>query len=101
MRLTLVNLRGEADGWVDWNPDSGTLCGPLAQRLADRIEGARAAGFAVTHPYPGAVPVSDPLHSRREMAAVIGEVWQVPAELAGDYPHTPDPDDAGLPGIVF
>jgi len=102
MRLTLENFKGEREGWVQWDPGSGALSGPMAERVQARIDDAVTAGFAATHPYPGSFPVSDPLHERREMAAVLGEAWQIPDELADDYPATPDVDPDTLPaGAVF
>jgi len=75
----------------DWDEETGTVSGPSADEIR-RI----AAGRGVSrHPIPSSHRFGpEPLKSRTDLAAIVGEFHQLPPELADAYPRHPD-DDAG------
>lgn len=76
----------------DWDESSGTVSGPSA----DYIRRIASDRFVSAHPYPSSHEFSaEPLKSRVDMAAIIGEYHRLPEELAGAYP-THEAED--LPG---
>lgn len=91
MRLNLKNWLGVDQGWVDWNPETGDVDGPLSQEIKELAELARIDGFVLTMPPPGSIKISDPLKSKVEFAALIGMDYMMPKELAPHYPKTKDP----------
>ena len=67
-----------------WDSDSGEVSGPDA----DLVRSIAAQGGVQGHPYPRHVGLGpDPLRSKRDMAAIIGSAWRLPAELAPHYPR--------------
>lgn len=78
-----------------WDPEAGTVTGPGAPLvLALAQPGARLDA----HPRPWMVTLgAAPLHSWRDIAAVVGTSWRLPPELDVHYPR---PAGAGSDGLV-
>ena len=73
-----------------WDPEAGTVSGRDAD-LIRRI--AKPGNFVDAHPLPWAYKLGrNPLKSFRDMAAIVGSWWILPAELAPHYPKAPDED---------
>jgi len=102
MKLILTPYVGNAT-WVEWNPVKGTLTGPAADEVRRRVQQAVADGSVCTNPMPTCYDISDPLHSRRDMAVVLSEVWLVPEQVKDDFPDPPQepPVDPSLPVITM
>lgn len=79
-----------------WDPETGTLSGKDAGWLRQRIADALDCGEVGAHPAPWGIPVSDPLHSLTEMAAVVGAEHRLPPELAPHYPSLPEPEPSDV-----
>jgi hypothetical protein len=72
----------------DWDELAGTLSGQSAAEIMQHIE----AGGVPRHPMPGFHTFGPaPLKRRADMAAIVGYLHELPAELANAYPA----DDAG------
>lgn len=94
MKLTLLNRDGSRAGILEWDEDAGTLSGELADEALEIISRVVRDGSVSVHPRPNQISIRDPLHDRREMAAVLDLYWRVP-ELARYYPA--GPSGGGLP----
>lgn len=71
----------------EWDEASGTVTGASA----DVIRSAAAEFGVPLHPAPAFHRFSaNPLKSRADMAAIIGHLHQLPAELAHCYPTVDD-----------
>lgn len=103
MRLELTDLRGDYRGWVEWEPATGELSGPLAASIRQDASWALSARKISTHPHPSGIPATDPLRNLTEFAALIGQSYRLPPELEPHYPVIEDDwDEADLPpGLVF
>ena len=55
-----------------WDPQTGEISGPAAAWMRERIRMALDCGEIAAHPLPWGIPVTDPLHSLTEMAAIVG-----------------------------
>jgi hypothetical protein len=67
----------------EWDELAGTLSGQSAAEIMQHIE----AGGVPLHPMPGSHTFGPaPLKSRTDMAAIIGYLHELPAELADAYP---------------
>lgn len=72
----------------DWDAETGDLSGLDARRVLERAQPGEWVGC---HPRPFAHRLGpEPLRSREDMAAILGEWWRLPADLAPFYPR-PDP----------
>jgi len=78
-----------------WDPRTGELSGPDAPWVRECVRMALDAGEVGAHPLPWGIPVTDPLHSLTEMAAIVGFEHRLPPELAAHYPRLPpaEPSD--------
>jgi len=91
MKLTLVTFAGKIDGELDWDPETGNLSGPQAEMIRSVAQEAQAAGIISIDPAPASFSITDPLKNRSEMAALLGNFWKLPPELADDYPVVENP----------
>jgi hypothetical protein len=73
----------------EWDSDSGVVRGRDAARVAELVADANRVGTIVGHPYPTVFEVSDPLRNPDELALVLGQYWQLPEDLARNYPKAP------------
>lgn len=89
MRLPLEQPAGGEPTRLDWDPEIGRLGGPAARQVRQLVDTALRQGSVTGHPMPTDYDVTDPLHSRRDMALVLGQLWRVPPALADDYPAPP------------
>lgn len=103
MRLELTDMRGEYQGWVEWDPATGALEGPLAAAIQQSAQWALESGSIDCGPPPNSIDAVDPLRNLPEFAALLANSYVLPPELADHYPHPVDEwDDADLPpGLVF
>ncbi|MBN9697178.1 MAG: hypothetical protein J0L85_15430 [Zoogloea sp.] len=71
----------------DWDERAGTVTG----RSADIIRESAAEPGMPVHPMPGYHEFSaEPLKSRADVAAIVGYLHELPAELADAYPAQVD-----------
>ena len=70
----------------EWDEETGELRGRDAKRVGELVAKITALGEIVSHPYPTSYDIRDPLHSRQEMAVILGSFWRLPADLAEAYP---------------
>ncbi len=76
-----------------WDPETGEVDGPGAEIIRQRVQD----GAVIAHPMPwGWTLGPDPLRSWRDMAAIVGSEWLLPAELEGHYPEPPIADDGKI-----
>lgn len=75
-----------------WDEIAGTISGEGEGWIRNLMN----AGEVSCHPRPGHVHKlsSQPLHSRRDMAALVGYAHRLPDLLADDYPFGADEDVA-------
>lgn len=73
-----------------WDGDAGTLSGEGEGWVRELMR----VGSVRCHPGPGHTHTlsPEPLRSRTDMAAMIGQAHRLPAELAADYPFGADED---------
>lgn len=80
--------------WVfDWDDETGRVTGPDAAEVVAISKG----GAVMSHPCPAMHDLSaEPLKSKVDMAAIIGEQHILPDELRDYYPKAsyPRPDPA-------
>lgn len=77
----------------EWDSASGSVRGRDADRVREMASSAITAGHIVGHPYPTSYPITDPLRNLSDMAALLGNDWQLSDDLADAYPHIDDDDD--------
>ena len=71
----------------NWDSDAGTVSGTDAETVQTMAKQAVAAGSVAIHPHPARYPIADPLTKPDEMAALLGNFWKLPEELAVHYPQ--------------
>jgi len=99
MKLNLVSNFGDPT-WIQWDPVSGVVSGPAAEQVRRLVKQSLADGDVCTDPIPTCYDITDPLHSRRDMALVLSLVWKIPTELQPDFPEPPpEPELTGDPSI--
>lgn len=81
----------------DWDPETGELRGPGADRVRDLARAAKRRGWADAAPLPWSYPVSDPLRRPVELAVVLGNWYRLPPDLRAVYPEPPPMDDTPAP----
>ena len=97
LRLDLEHERPELTGTVEWDEETGSVAGPLADRIRRMAESAAAAGSVTSHPYPTVYEVGPlPMRSRRDLALIISQLWPVPEPLVEALPEPPETDEAGV-----
>ncbi len=79
------NDDGSSAGYLDWNPETGELSGPLADVVRKLIEAAIEARGVSGDPVPTFCRASDPLHRPAELAVALAESWAVPDQLLPAY----------------
>jgi hypothetical protein len=77
----------------EWDADSGEVKGAGAEKLLAMVAAAIKDGYVVGDPYPTSYSITDPLHNLGEMAAILGNDWKLPDDLAAAYPHIDDDDE--------
>lgn len=80
----------------EWDAESGNVRGPGAEKLLGLVAAAVKDGYIVGHPYPTSFDINDPLHSVEEMAALLGNEWILPDDLAAAYPQSDEEENAVL-----
>lgn len=79
----------------EWDPESGELRGPGADVVRNMCERALQIGHVNGHPYPTPFSIEDPLRRPAEMAVLLGQFWQLDAELQQEYPKVERDTAAG------
>lgn len=70
----------------EWDPDARAVRGRDASIVLDLALDAVKAGEVVSHPFPTAYVIQNPLKNPSEMAAVLGQYWALPADLVALLP---------------
>lgn len=81
----------------EWDAESGEVKGPGADKLLGLVAAAVKDGHVVGHPYPTSFDINDPLHSEKEMAALLGNEWILSEDLAAAYPQV---DEEEIPVLI-
>lgn len=71
----------------EWDAESGEVRGTGAGKVLSLVVSAVKEGNIIGHPYPTSFEISDPLHNAGEMAVLLGNDWQLPADLNAAYPN--------------
>jgi hypothetical protein len=92
-------------GYIEWNPETGEITGPMAPRVIDAIEEVIEDGGLVSDPYPAFYPVRRPYRSPAELAVILYKFFTVPDQLKAAHAaliaqKIADTDDGG-PGVVY
>lgn len=79
----------------EWDSESGDLRGAGAEIVRNMCERALQIGHVNGHPYPTPFSIEDPLRRPAEMAVLLGQFWQLDAELRQEYPKVDRDPAAG------
>lgn len=84
----------------EWNPKTRSVRGKDANIVLDMALAAKQQGSIVSHPHPTSYETTDPLRNPAEMAAVLGQYWQLSDDLAATLPIYPDNDTKNTDGVL-
>lgn len=70
----------------EWDPETRSVRGRDANMVIDVALVAKRQGDVVSHPYPTVYETRDPLRNPGEMAAVLGQYWQLTPDLSSELP---------------
>jgi hypothetical protein len=76
----------------DWDDETGEVTGPSASEILNTFK----QGHVMLHPIPRGSGKISSTKNRSDIAAVVGEVHHIPAELAGAYPQLEDDFDGAV-----
>lgn len=82
-----------------WNRGAGTFEGPAGAYVGELADQCARLGMVTSHPYPTAYPCTDPRHNPAHLAAILGQYWRLPDELAEHLPRLPERDKGEVPVI--
>jgi len=80
-----------------WDAVAGRLSGRDAMTVQALVDAAKAEGEVTSHPMPTSYAITDPLRKPTQMAAILGQYWRLPADLA--YLLRPD-EEADEPSDI-
>jgi hypothetical protein len=80
----------------EWDPAARSVRGRDAQLVLEAVADAVKAGEVVSHPIPTTYQITNPLQHAREMAAVLGQYWQLPQDLADELALEADEDEPAM-----
>ena len=77
-----------------WDEETGEVSGKSAQKVRKWAE--KAGEMILINPIPSSYQLSDaPLKSKRDLAALLGMWYELPAWLAAEYPRVEDDAQEG------
>ncbi|MFM7011630.1 MAG: hypothetical protein ACKO0Z_20260 [Betaproteobacteria bacterium] len=97
----LAPLPGEQEIEFSIDFDTGEVRGRDSQRVRGLCRLARLDGYASVHPHPQSIVVTDPLHNITELAAILGDQWQLDGDLKAAYPQLDGGDPEDPPGTIY
>lgn len=77
----------------EWDSDLGEVRGKDADQVLTMIKYALYSGEVSIDPMPSTIEVHAPLTTIPEMAAILGQLYQLPDDLQAAIPKLPEDND--------